>query len=134
MLPGTNGLPDPNNRVRRSSAGAAGPVELQIGPGGDLYYVDIEGGTIRRIRSLDHATSAPIAVATATPTTGGAPLTVTFDGPTSSDPDGQAARRYAWDLDADGAFDDSTSSSPSLHLHRRRARYTARLRVTEPAA
>src|SRR5262249_22634458 len=29
---------------------AAGPVDLKIGPGGDLFYVDLTGGTIRRIQ------------------------------------------------------------------------------------
>src|SRR2546427_5894461 len=48
MLAGSNGLPDPNNIVT-FGAPAAAPVELQIGPGGDLFYVDFNGGTIRRI-------------------------------------------------------------------------------------
>jgi glucose/arabinose dehydrogenase len=29
---------------------ASGPVDLQVGPGGDLFYVDIEAGAVRRIR------------------------------------------------------------------------------------
>ena len=33
-------------------AGAATPVDLQIGPGGDLYYADHAGGTIRRVQSF----------------------------------------------------------------------------------
>jgi uncharacterized repeat protein (TIGR01451 family) len=49
MFPGTNGLPDPGNKAT-FVAGAAGPVDLQIGPGGDLFYVDYDGGTIRRIQ------------------------------------------------------------------------------------
>ncbi len=28
---------------------AANPVDLQVGPGGDLFYVDLNGGTVRRI-------------------------------------------------------------------------------------
>jgi glucose/arabinose dehydrogenase len=49
MKRGTNGLPD---RAKRSTfvAGAAVPVDLQIGPDGDLFYADLAGGTIRRIR------------------------------------------------------------------------------------
>ena len=58
---------------------AAQPVDLQVGPGGDLFYVDYggtvagtNGGTGRhRIRY-----QAPTAVATANPTSGAAPLTV----------------------------------------------------------
>ncbi len=65
-------------------APAANPVHLETGPGGDLFYVDFDGGTIRRIEYLNHA---PAAVAQATPTTGSAPLTVAFDGTGSSDPD-----------------------------------------------
>jgi uncharacterized repeat protein (TIGR01451 family) len=49
MFAGSNGLPDPNNRGT-FVAGAAGPVDLQIGPGNDLFYVDYDGGTIRRIQ------------------------------------------------------------------------------------
>src|SRR5207249_3983699 len=48
MLPGANGLPDPTNR-RTFDAPAAGPVDLEIGPGGDVFYVDFNGGTVRRI-------------------------------------------------------------------------------------
>jgi glucose/arabinose dehydrogenase len=49
MQKGTNGLPDP---AKRSTfvAGAANPVDLQIGPKGDLFYADLKGGTIRRIQ------------------------------------------------------------------------------------
>jgi uncharacterized repeat protein (TIGR01451 family) len=49
MLPGGNGLPDPANRAT-FVAPAAGPVDLQIGPGGDLFYADYDTGTIRRIQ------------------------------------------------------------------------------------
>jgi glucose/arabinose dehydrogenase len=49
MKKGTNGPPDP---AKRSTfvAGAATPIDLQIGPNGDLFYVDRNGGTIRRIK------------------------------------------------------------------------------------
>ncbi|HWM11710.1 MAG TPA: PQQ-dependent sugar dehydrogenase, partial [Solirubrobacteraceae bacterium] len=128
MLRGSNGLPDPNNR-RTFIAGASNPAELQFGPGGDLYYVDLEGGAIRRVRSLT-TNRAPVARATATPSSGAVPLTVAFDGSTSSDPDAQTIT-YAWDLDGDGAFDDSTAQSPSF-IYTQTGQYTARLRVRDP--
>ncbi|MGW4461401.1 PQQ-dependent sugar dehydrogenase [Micromonospora sp. NPDC004704] len=46
MLAGPNGVPNPATIV--PFATAATPVDLQIGPEGNLYYVDLSGGTIRR--------------------------------------------------------------------------------------
>ena len=85
MPKGANGQPAPG-QIKTFVAGAANPVNLETGPGGDLFYVDFDGGTIRRIRYFS-ANQPPTAVAQATPTTGAAPLTVAFDGSGSSDPD-----------------------------------------------
>ena len=128
MLPGSNGVPDPA-RVRTFAAGAANPVQLQIGPGGDLFYADFDGGTIRQV-SFTAANQPPTAVATATPTTGTAPLTVQFDGSGSSDPDAGDTLAYDWDLDGDGQYDDSTAVAPS-HTYTSQGVYTASLRVTD---
>ena len=121
--------PEPGRPIQTFAAGAANPVDVQIGPGGDLFYVDLDGGTVRRI-SFASANTPPVAVATATPTSGVAPLTVSFNGTGSSDPDGQALT-YAWDLDADGAFDDSTSATPSF-TYTQPGTYNVQLRVTDP--
>jgi len=48
MLAGSNGLPDPTNR-QLLVGGAGHPVDLETGPGGDLFYVDMEDGTIHRL-------------------------------------------------------------------------------------
>ena len=128
MLPGSNGVPDPA-RIRTFAAGAANPVQLQIGPGGDLFYADFDGGTIRRV-SFTPANQPPTAVATATPTAGSAPLTVQFDGSGSSDPDAGDTLAYAWDLDGDSQYDDSTAVSPS-YTYTSQGVYTASLRVTD---
>jgi glucose/arabinose dehydrogenase len=110
MLQGTNGLPDPTNR-RTFEAAASNPVDLQIGPDGNLYYADLEGGTIRRITwSVNRS---PVAEASASPTTGPAPLTVQFDATSSTDPD-RDPLTYSWDLDGDGTFGDSTSATPTF--------------------
>jgi PKD repeat protein len=53
----------------------------------------------------------PAARVSATPRSGPVPLKVTFDGSGSTDPDGDTLS-YAWDLDDDGAFDDSTAPAP----------------------
>jgi glucose/arabinose dehydrogenase len=128
MLPGSNGVPDPA-RILTFAAGAANPVHLQIGPGGDLFYADFDGGTIRRV-SFTPANQPPTAVATGTPTSGDAPLIVRFDGSGSSDPDAGDTLSYAWDLDGDGQYDDSTAVAPTF-TYTTQGVYTASLRVTD---
>jgi PKD repeat protein len=124
-----NGLPDPADPAKRITfaAGAANPVDLEIGPNGDLFYANLDGGTIQRIKYFG-ANQPPVARAAATPTSGPAPLTVNFDGRTSSDADGDALS-YAWDLDGDGAYNDSTSATPSRTYSS--GTYQVNLRVTD---
>jgi glucose/arabinose dehydrogenase/PKD repeat protein len=133
MLPGTNGLPDPA-RLQSfvgvdAGGGAAGhPVDLKIGPGGDLFYVDMENGTVHRI-TFTAANQPPTAIATATPTSGPVPLTVSFDGTGSSDPEGRPLT-YSWDLNGDGTFGDATGSTAS-YTYTAAGVYHPSLRVTD---
>jgi uncharacterized repeat protein (TIGR01451 family) len=126
MFPGTNGLPSASNRAT-FQAPAANPVDLQVGPDGALYYADFDGGSIRRIAYA--VNQPPIASATGSPTNGPAPLTVNFDGSGSSDAEG-GPLTYGWDLDGDGAFDDSTAVQPT-YTYTQPGTYNARLRVTD---
>ncbi len=103
----TNGQPNVSARTVFLE-GAANPVDITVGPGGDLFYVDFEGGTIRSIAP----NNSPIAAFEADPTFGSIPLTVDFDASASSDPDGGPIT-YAWDLDGDGAYDDGTGVTAS---------------------
>ena len=57
------------------------------------------------------------------------PLTVQFDGTGSFDPEDEAIT-YAWDLDGDGEFDDSTAAKPSWE-YTRRGLVNVRLKVTD---
>jgi glucose/arabinose dehydrogenase/PKD repeat protein len=133
MLPGTNGLPDPS-RLQSfvgvdATGGAAGhPVDLKIGPGGDLFYVDMDDGTVHRI-TYTAANQPPTAVITASPTNGPAPLTVTFDGAGSSDPEGKPLS-YSWDLNGDGTFGDATGPTAS-YTYTTAGVYHPSLRVTD---
>jgi glucose/arabinose dehydrogenase/PKD repeat protein len=129
MHAGVDGLPDPS-AIRPFAVGGSGPVDLEIGPGGDLFYVDFNGGSVRRIEYLGD-NSAPIGHVDATPTSGLAPLEVTFDGTGSSDPDPGGTLEFAWDLDGDGLYDDSTEPRPTW-TYEARGTYTAALRVTDP--
>jgi glucose/arabinose dehydrogenase/plastocyanin len=129
MFPGSGGAPDPAT-VQGFVSPAQFPVDLEVGPGGDLFYVDIVSGSIWRI-SYFAGNQPPTAVATASPTFGALPLTVNFDGTGSSDPDDDPLT-YAWDLDGDGQFDDSTSPTPS-HVYTQAGTIDVGLRVTDPS-
>jgi glucose/arabinose dehydrogenase len=113
MLPGGNGLPSPGNLRAFVVDPNSHPVDLATDPAsGDLFYANFEGGQIRRIRYIG-GNNPPVAVATANPTSGTAPLTVQFTGSGSSDPDGDALS-YSWDLNGDGNYGDSTAANPSF--------------------
>ena len=99
-------------------------VDLEITPGGELAYVDIGAGAVRRIVYAP-ANASPIARLDATPTSGPAPLDVSFDGRRSSDPDGDPLS-YSWN------FGDGTTSSAPAPSHRYPlGTYTARLTVSD---
>src|SRR4051794_6524911 len=133
MLPGTNGLPNPANiqsfvGVDSTGAAAGHPVDLKIGPGGDLFYVDMDDGTVHRI-TYNAANQPPTAVVTANPNNGNPPLTVNFDGTRSSDPEGRPLT-YSWDLNADGTFGDASGATAS-YTYTATGTYLAKLRVTD---
>jgi glucose/arabinose dehydrogenase/PKD repeat protein len=132
MMRGGNGLPDPTN-VQPFINGAAGPVQLRTGPNGDLFYVDFNGGRLHRIVYQGSGTNrAPTAAITADPTSGNVPLTVSFSATGSTDPDGDTLT-YAWDLDGDGAYDDSTAVAPSF-TYTSPGSVPVGLRVRDPGA
>jgi PKD repeat protein len=72
------------------------------------------------------ANQAPVANAVATPASGTAPLSVTFDGTASSDPDGTIAT-YAWTFGDGGTASGATAS----HTYQTAGSYTAQLTVAD---
>jgi hypothetical protein len=120
-------LPNPSN-IKTFVGGAANPVDLQIGPGGDLFYADFDGGTIRRISFT--AQNQPYRGGDGDAHQRRCPSDVNFDGTRSSDPDPGDTLSYAWDLDGDGAYDDSTSPTPT-YTYTVAGTYTASLEVKD---
>ena len=49
LLPGPDGLPRPGNVVKFAQQ-ADSPIDLEVGPGGDLYYVDSKNQVVKRFR------------------------------------------------------------------------------------
>ena len=113
----------------------AEPVHLAVGPGGDLFYVDfgqnidsVPGGSIRRITYL-FDNDQPTADIEAAPTSGDAPLSVSFDGSGSSDPDDDPCpTRGASATTADRS---TTPSRSRLHTYTAPGTYVARVRVSD---
>ncbi|MFI5006527.1 MAG: PQQ-dependent sugar dehydrogenase [Solirubrobacterales bacterium] len=129
MLPGATGQPDPARIITFASGLSGGAVHLEAGPEGDIFYADFDGGRIQRIRYFP-LNQPPQARASANPTGGPTPLLVQLDGSTSSDPDGEELT-YGWDLDGDGAFDDSTLVNPT-YTFTTSGKHTVRLEVRDP--
>ncbi len=112
------------------------PVKFVEGPDGALYYVDIgfdgnhvpNAAAIRRIRyAIDNL--PPVAVASADPTIGQPPLSVSFSSAGSSDPEG-APLSYLWTF---GDGQTSTEANPT-HVYQTAGDYTARLSVSDGTA
>lgn len=122
MRAGANGIPDPG-QIDVIERAADAPVSLEIGPGGDVFYTSLSGSIRRITYGVDVA-----AKATADLTTGEPPLTVTFDGSGSLNAAG-GLLSFAWDLDGDGTFNDSTEVSPRRSYDR--GIYPVRLQVTD---
>ncbi|MEU4557851.1 PQQ-dependent sugar dehydrogenase [Actinoplanes sp. NPDC023936] len=87
------------------------PMDLEFGPDGALYVLEYGDGYFAenpdaQLSRFDYVRGnrTPIPRVTATPTSGEAPLTVSFSSAGTVDPDGDALR-YAWDFDADGRVD-----------------------------
>ncbi|WP_232788689.1 PQQ-dependent sugar dehydrogenase [Streptomyces odonnellii] len=112
------------------------PMDLEFGPDGALYVLDYGDGFFRQnpdagLYRIDYAegNKAPTAVIKADRTSGQAPLAVSFDATSSSDPEG-GALTYQWDLDGDGTFD---ATGPRVsRTYPDNGQFQARLKVTDP--
>ncbi len=113
-------------------------MDMEFGPDGSLYVLEygdafFAANTDAGLYRVDYApgNKTPQARIVAQPTSGGnAPLTVSFSGGTSSDPEG-GALAYEWDFDGDGTFD--AAGATASHTYAANAQYQARLRVTDPS-
>ncbi|GAA1018747.1 glycosyl hydrolase [Acrocarpospora pleiomorpha] len=112
------------------------PMDMTFGPDGAMYLAEWGRGFgrnnpddgIYRIEYAPPGERAPLAVATAAPASGNAPLQVAFSSAGSADPDEGQTITYSWDF-GDGAH--STEQNPS-HTYAQNGNYQAVLTVTDP--
>jgi glucose/arabinose dehydrogenase len=114
--------------------GVGGPITMSFGPDGQtqaLYYTTYaNGGEVRRIAFTQEQNHAPTAVLTADVTSGPAPLTVTFDGTASSDPDSGDTLTYIWDF-GDATASTETTAATVTHVYSAPGTFTATLTVRD---
>jgi glucose/arabinose dehydrogenase len=117
--------------VKSFATDASGIVDLELSPAGNLAYVEFGDGwsATGTVREIEYSPGnlTPVARATATPTSGDAPLEVTFHGSDSSDPDGDPLS-YDWDF-GDGS--PHGSQADPVHIYQAPGSYTARLTVDD---
>ena len=111
------------------------PMDMEFGPDGALYVLEwgtgFGGGNADSgLYRIDYIKTdrAPIARATATPSSGPVPLAVAFSSAGSMDPDGDPIT-FAWDFQSNGSVD-STERNPSF-TYTKAGNYTAKLTVKD---
>ena len=102
---GSNGEPDPTGVT--SLISGVTPVDIKVGPGGDIYWVDAVTKEVDRLRPII-GNLPPVASFTATPSNGNLPLLVQFDASATTDPNPGEVLTYTWDLNGDGICDDGS--------------------------
>jgi len=114
----------------------SGPIDLDVGPDGSLYYLSLSttstdpsryDGKVFKIAYIGGGNRSPVAVASANPTSGAAPLQVDFNGAGSRDPDNDALT-YSWNF-GDGS--PSQSGVNVSYTYTTPAQYFAKLTVDD---
>lgn len=126
-FPGAGGVPDPTT----TDVFASGifPVDMETGADGSLYVLDYVLGQLVRFDYVG-GNAPPVASISASPEASLAPLVSTLDASASYDPDPGEAITFAWDLDADGQFDDGLGPTETATFNAD-GRHTVRVRVTD---
>jgi glucose/arabinose dehydrogenase len=114
------------------------PMDIEFGPDGALYVLEYGDGFFSenpdaQLARIDYTgwtgNHTPVPQASATPTNGRTPLTVTFSSEGTKDYDGDRLS-YAWDFDNDGKVD-SRAANPTF-TYQKNGLYNPTLNVSDP--
>ena len=120
---------DSSNQATDFATGITSPVSIRQGPDGNLYYLSIANGDIHKVEYAATGVNAdPVAVASAHPTMGAAPLEVTFDASNSTDPNSGDVLTFTWNF-GDGS--PLVSGQIVTHTYDSAGKYTAILTVQD---
>ena len=111
------------------------PLDMDFGPSGDLYIIEYGTGGQGRLSKIEYnaGNRAPIAVASAEPSTGAIPLQVRLSSSGSKDFDGDDLD-YSWIIKSAAGGEVQSYSQPNpVAILRQPGRYEAVLRVRDPA-
>lgn len=121
----------PANQVVDFLTDINSPIDLEIGPAqddGSLYYLSIGAGEVRKVQFTTQGNYQPAASASANQTSGLSPLTVTFDGSGSTDPNNDDTLTYSWNF-GDGS--PSATGAQVSHSYTADGPYVATLTVND---
>jgi glucose/arabinose dehydrogenase len=105
-------------------------ADMQVGPGGDLFYLSLYGD--ESLHRISYDPGAPIARLHADKLWGeDLPLEVEFDAGGSEDPDGEGLE-YAWDLNGDGDFEDEGGGETRTRVFTKSENRTVAVQVSDP--
>jgi cytochrome c len=112
------------------------PMDVTWGPDGNFYLLTYGDGFFRAnpdaklVRfAYVRGSRAPTAVLSVSPSSGQAPLTVSFSSAGSSDPDPGESISFAWDFDGDGTTD--SMEADATFTYTANGTFVARLTVTD---
>ena len=137
MFAGADGRPDPATLIAfASDAGLYPGIDIEVGPGGDLFYTTLFGpefgpGSVHRI-SYFSGNQPPVARLEVDKARAPGPLSASFDAGASSDADGDPLS-YEWDLEGDGSFEAATATSVNARSFSAEENATVAVRVKDPS-
>jgi PKD repeat protein len=123
-LAGTDALGFSGDGGPASSAQLQSPGGVAVDARGDVYVADSGNARIRKVSNRP-----PLVTFTASPATGLAPLTVSFDYSGSADPDGELLENGEWDF-GDGATA-SVGGRTTSHTYVHAGTFTAKLTLRD---